>query len=103
MPTMASQRADAFDLRRRSMELWQLDATDLAQRIRMGEASAREAVEACLARLRAVNPAINAVVRTLDEEALAAADVADGARARGETLGPLHGVPVTTKVNVDQA
>jgi Asp-tRNA(Asn)/Glu-tRNA(Gln) amidotransferase A subunit family amidase len=52
------------------MELWQLDATDVGQRIRTGEASAREAVEACLARLRAVNPAINAVVRTLDEEAL---------------------------------
>lgn len=85
------------------MELWQLDATDVAKRIRTGEASAREVVEACLARLRAVNPAINAVVRTLDEEALTAADTADAARARGATLGPLHGVPVTTKVNVDQA
>jgi amidase len=84
------------------MELWQLDATDLAHLIRTGRASAREAVQSCLARLDAVNPAVNAVVRRLDEEALAAADAADAARSRGDALGLLHGVPVTTKVNVDQ-
>jgi amidase len=50
-----------------------------------------------------VNPAINAVVRVLEEEALTAAVAADEAQARGEALGPLHGVPVTTKVNTDQA
>jgi amidase len=56
-----------------------------------------------LARLHAVNPKINAVVRILEEEALAAATAADEAQARGDVLGPLHGVPVTTKVNTDQA
>jgi amidase len=85
------------------MELWQLDATDLARLIRNGRASAREAVDSCLGRLHAVNPAINAVVRVLEEEARTAAETADAARARGHALGPLHGVPVTTKVNVDQA
>ncbi len=84
-------------------DLWRLDATDLARLIRLGRASSREATESCLARLRAVNPAINAVVRVLEEQALAAADGADAARSRGDTLGPLHGVPVTTKVNTDQA
>jgi amidase len=84
-------------------ELWRLDATELARLIRLGRASSREAVRSCLARLHAVNPAINAVVRILEEEALAAAATADEARARGEALGPLHGVPVTTKVNTDQA
>ena len=84
------------------MELWQCDATELAHLIRTGRASSREAVQSCLARLDAVNPAINAVVRRMDDEALAAADAADVARARGEALGPLHGVPVTTKINVDQ-
>lgn len=84
------------------MELWQCDATELAHLIRTGRASSREAVQACLARLDAVNPALNAVVRRMDDEALAAADAADAARARGEALGPLHGVPVTTKINVDQ-
>jgi len=84
------------------MELWQLDATDLARLIRTGRASARDAVQSCLSRMDSVNPALNAVVRRMDDEALAAADAADAARARGEALGPLHGVPVTTKVNVDQ-
>jgi len=84
------------------MELWQLDATDLARLIRTGRASAREAVQSCLSRMDAVNPALNAVVRRMDDEALAAADAADAARSRGDALGPLHGVPVTTKVNVDQ-
>ncbi len=84
------------------MDLWQLDATDLAHLIRTGRASAREAVQSCLKRMDAVNPALNAVVRRMDDEALAAADAADAARARGDALGLLHGVPVTTKVNVDQ-
>lgn len=84
-------------------ELWQLDATDLARLIRLGRASAREAVQSCLGRLERVNPAINAVVQRMDAEALAAADAADARRARGEALPALHGVPVTIKVNIDQA
>ncbi|MBV8521181.1 MAG: amidase [Acetobacteraceae bacterium] len=83
-------------------ELWQLDATDLARLIRLGHASAREAVEACISRLRTVNPKINAVVEIFEEETLAASEAADVARARGEALGPLHGVPVTVKINTDQ-
>ena len=83
-------------------ELWRLDATDLARLIRLGRASAREVTAACLERLRAVNPKLNAVVQTFDAEALAAADAADAAQARGEVLGKLHGVPVTIKINTDQ-
>ncbi len=83
--------------------LWRLDATELARLIRLGSASSREATESCLTRLHAVNPTINAVVRVLEEEALTAAGRADEAQARGEALGALHGVPVTIKVNTDQA
>jgi amidase len=83
-------------------ELWQLDAVDQARLIRTGRASAREAVQSALGRLEAVNPYLNAVVQFMAEEALAAADAADAKRARGEALPPLHGVPVTIKVNVDQ-
>jgi amidase len=84
------------------MDLWQLDATDLAHLIRTGRASAREAVTSVLSRIDAVNPKLNAVVRRLDDEALAAADAADAARDRGDALPALHGVPVTIKVNTDQ-
>ena len=68
-------------------DLWRLDATELARLIRLGRASSREAARSCLARLHAVNPKINAVVRVLEEEALAAAASADEAQARGDALG----------------
>jgi amidase len=84
-------------------DLWRWPATDLAHAIRTRRISSREAVASCLQRVHAVNPALNAIVQVLHDEALRAADEADGAVARGEALGPLHGVPVTTKVNVDQA
>src|SRR5438046_10547142 len=85
------------------MELWQYDATDLARLIRTGRASAKEAVDSVLARLHKVNPAINAVVRVFEAESRAQAETADAARARGHALPPLHGVPVTIKINVDMA
>ncbi len=87
----------------RDTELWHLDAVSQAELIRHGRASSRECVESSIARVRSVNPALNAIVLLLEEEALASADDADAKRRRGEVLGPLHGVPVTTKINVDQA
>lgn len=83
-------------------DLWRWPATDLARAIASREISSREAVQAALARIAQVNPALNAIVQVLAEEALAAADTADAAVRAGYELGPLHGVPVTTKVNVDQ-
>ena len=83
-------------------QLWALDATETANLIKKKKLSAREAVEAHLARLDTVNPKLNAVVRVLRKEALAEAAVADEAVAHGDRLGPLHGVPITTKINVDQ-
>lgn len=82
--------------------LWRLSATEIASRVATRSITARQATESALARLAAVNPAINAVVQEMPEEALAAADAVDAALARGEAVGPLAGVPVTVKVNVDQ-
>lgn len=84
-------------------ELWRLGACDLAELIRTRRASSREVVEAHLARIRLVNPAVNAVVIDMTEEALAAARAADAAIAAGRRLAPLHGVPFTVKGNVDVA
>ena len=84
-------------------ELWRLSAADLAARIRNREVSAREAARSALARLEDVNPAINAVVDYRPEQVLADADAVDARLARGEEAGVLGGVPVTVKVNTDQA
>ncbi len=84
-------------------DIWRLSATELASHIRSRKISAREAASAALERLNAVNPAINAVVDHRPEETLAQADAVDAAIAKGENPGALGGVPITTKVNVDQA
>ena len=81
--------------------VWQWSAVDTAAAIRGGAISAVEVVEAHLARMRAVNPRLNAVVVDLSEEALKAARAADKQRAKGAALGLLHGVPITIKENVD--
>src|SRR5262249_10152490 len=80
---------------------WQWTATETARAIAAGEVKAEEVVNACLARKAEANPAINAVVVDLSAEAIAAARAADAAQAAGRPLGPLHGVPVSVKINVD--
>jgi amidase len=84
-----------------STELWQLSATDLAGRIARRETTARAATESVLSRIAEVNPKFNALASVTPDKALQAANAADAAHARGETLGSLHGVPVTIKVNID--
>ena len=84
-------------------EIWRMPAATLAQMIRRRDVSAREAAGAALARLDAVNPQLNAVVEHRPAEVLAAAGRIDRAIAAGEDPGPLAGVPVTVKVNTDQA
>jgi amidase len=85
------------------LDLWQWSAGHLTKAIRARQISSREAVESCLARNVEVHPRVNAVVDLLAAEAFADADKADAAVRAGEPLGPLHGVPVTVKINVDFA
>src|SRR5919201_4325541 len=84
-------------------DLWRLPATDLAALIKSKKVSAKEAAIAALSRLDAVNPAINAVVDHRPDEVLKQAAAVDEAIAKGEDVGALAGVPVTVKVNIDQA
>lgn len=83
-------------------EIWKMAAHQIAQGVRTGEFSAQEATQAHLDRLAAVNPAINAVVQEFPDQALEAARAVDQTIAQGGDPGPLCGVPVTIKVNVDQ-
>jgi amidase len=83
-------------------DLWRLPAKDIAALIRSKKVSAKEAASAALARLDAVNPSINAVVDHRPADVLAQAGAIDAAIAANQDLGPLAGVPVTVKVNIDQ-
>jgi amidase len=74
-----------------------LTASELLAQLRDGRLSSRELLEHQLARVERLNPKLNAVV-TLDvERARRRAAEADAARARGDLLGPLHGLPMTVK------
>ncbi|KXF90007.1 amidase family protein [Phaeobacter inhibens] len=84
-------------------DIWRLSATELSRRTIAGDLTAEAAVAASLTRMTAVNPDLNAVVEDLSSEALGRAQQLDKARASGAPCGPLHGVPVTIKINVDQA
>ena len=84
-------------------ELWKWTAEQIVDGIKTRKISSREALTSCLARLEAVNPQINAVVDVFPDEAFAAADAADRAIRANEETGPLHGVPLTVKINVEYA
>lgn len=85
------------------MKLWKLSAQTIASMVKSGDVSAREVTQNHLDRLAAVNPALNAVVQICEKDALTAADNTDKKRVEGKQLGKLAGVPVTVKVNIDQA
>lgn len=85
-----------------STALWTLTASEIATKVKNKELSAVEVTKAALERLEQVNPSINAVVAEMPEEALSMAADIDKKIACGEATGPLAGVPVTIKMNVDQ-
>jgi len=72
-------------------------ATEIAALLGAGRLSARELAELVFDRVDVVNPVVNAVVQTRREAGLRAAAEADLVLARGERVGPLHGVPMTIK------
>jgi amidase len=81
---------------------WKLTAVEIAEGIRARRFTCADVMLSVVERIRKLNPALNAIVVDLTERALAEAAAADRALAQGVTPGPLHGVPVTIKVNVDQ-
>lgn len=76
-------------------------AVELEQLLARGEVRSVEIVEALHARADEVEPKVGAFAHQLRKQALAEAKAADEARARGESKGPLHGLPITIKENVD--
>jgi amidase len=80
---------------------WQWTATEVAEATRSGRVSCREVAVSVVERLRAVNPRLNAVTLDLGDAAIAAAERLDARFAHGDPPGPLFGVPVTIKDNVE--
>jgi amidase len=79
------------------VDICSLSAIELARLIRTGTLSARDVVGASLARISAINPAVNAIVTVAADGAMAAAGAADERFARSGTAGPLHGLPIAYK------
>ena len=84
-------------------ELTRLPALELARLIQDRSVSSLQVVQAHLARIEAANPQLNALVQVAAASALARAQAADEALARGETWGRLHGLPFTAKDILDTA
>ncbi len=82
-------------------ELWKLSAAKMAIGIRNRQFSSEEVVTSVKQRIAKLNPLLNAIVGDGGENALEEAKKADQAVEKGKILGPLHGVPVTIKSNVD--
>ena len=82
-------------------ELWKWSACDIASAIAERRVSCTEVMESVVARIHSTNAEVNAIVDDLSESALEKAKTLDLSPGGGPT-GPLHGVPVTIKENVDQ-
>lgn len=84
-------------------ELWRFGAADLAGLIRDRQTSSVEVLKAFIGRIEEVNGDLNAVSLVMHQRARESAEGADKLLAKGERLGPLHGVPVSIKENIDVA
>jgi amidase len=78
-------------------DICQLSAVEMARLIREKQLSAREVLAAHLAQIERVNPKVNAIVTLVADRAMDRARAADEALARGEAVGPLHGLPIAHK------
>jgi aspartyl-tRNA(Asn)/glutamyl-tRNA(Gln) amidotransferase subunit A len=78
-------------------DLWRLGAVELGQRFRERSLTPLAVAQACLARLEAVNPRLNAVIARRDERFLEEAQASTERHARGQPLSVLDGIPLTVK------
>ena len=80
-----------------------LNLEDAAARLAAGRTTSADLVAACLARIDVYNPKVNAFITVLREHALAQAKALDAERRAGRVRGPLHGIPIALKDNIDTA
>ncbi len=83
-----------------SSPLWSLTATEQLARMRAGAITSRAIIESCRRRAEAVDGRINALIYRFWDQALTRADQIDQARAAGEEVGALAGLPITIKESI---
>jgi amidase len=101
----AGSMARPLGLFAQNVELEELTITAMQEAMRKGALTARGLAELYLARIEAMDkrgPAINAMIE-LNPDALAIADLLDRERRAGRTRGPMHGIPIVIKDNIDTA
>jgi aspartyl-tRNA(Asn)/glutamyl-tRNA(Gln) amidotransferase subunit A len=84
-----------------SSELTQLTLAEAGAKIRSGSVTSTQLTEACLARISVYQPKLNAFVTVMTQIALAQAKALDAEQKAGKFRGPLHGIPVALKDNID--
>ena len=87
------------------MDLEEVTIEQLQTRMASGELTARQLVEAYFARIEAIDragPTLRSILET-NPDALEIADALDRERAQGTLRGPLHGIPIVLKDNIDTA
>jgi aspartyl-tRNA(Asn)/glutamyl-tRNA(Gln) amidotransferase subunit A len=80
-----------------------LSLTEASRALRDGTLTSTELVKACLEKIGALNPKLNAYITVLKDQSLAQAARLDAELKKGHTRGPLHGIPVALKDNIDTA
>jgi aspartyl-tRNA(Asn)/glutamyl-tRNA(Gln) amidotransferase subunit A len=80
-----------------------LTLTEASSRLRAGTVTSVDLVNACLARIDIYNPKVNAFITVTREQALAQAKALDAEQRAGKVRGPLHGIPIALKDNIDTA
>ena len=99
----ASSAASAVPSRRAPDTLAGLTLSEASARIKAGTVTSTELVNACLARIDIYNPKVNAFITVMREHALAQARALDAEQRAGRLRGPLHGIPIALKDNIDTA
>ncbi len=84
-----------------SQDLALLTMKQASQLLRRKVASPVELTRACLKRIETYNPALNAFITVTSDQAMEAARVMETEQRRGKWRGPLHGIPIAVKDNID--
>ena len=86
-----------------SDDLAALTLSEASARIRSRAVTPTELTQACLARIETYNPKLNCFITVMREQALAQARELDAEQRSGKLRGPLHGIPIALKDNIDTA